>query len=65
MHHNSEVQKCTVVVKSIEKAVEYGKVIAADKLIGFIVKITCLARHSEKLGPLCYDLDMCWSFFYL
>ena len=62
---SSEVQECIVVVKSIEKAIEYEKVIALDKPIGFVVKITCLARHSERLRPLCYDLDICWSLFHL
>ena len=50
---SDRVWKYEVVVKSIEKAIGFRKVvIITEKPMGFIDKKTCLTRYSKKSGLL-------------
>ena len=49
---SSGIQRCKVVVKSVERTMGFGKVVmAVEKPIGFAVEETCLG-YNKKSGPL-------------
>ena len=56
------IWKYKMVVKAIEKAVRYRKVVMAiKKPAGFAIERTCLARYSEKLGSLIAHTKKNWE----
>lgn len=49
---SSGIQRCKVVVKSVERTMGFGKVVmAVEKPMGFAVEETCLG-YNEKSGSL-------------